>query len=112
MSEVVEQSCEPNNLAPRRQGFAVREEIDRRMPIPFVGDDVENSTRQLHDPEGVLESTMSRAWVNEIRQRELVDVAKTLKRTRVDRRHFVRGDPHEVMDRVTDLMLMLGHRRN
>lgn len=110
MPEVVEQGGEANHLPPGRQRFTVWKEVhDVRVAIALVGDDVEDSAGQLHHTQRVLEPPMGRARVDEIRQRELVNVPEPLKWAGVDRRDLVGCDADEVMNRVADLVLLLRH---
>lgn len=79
------------------------------MAIALVGDDVEDAPGQLHDAEGMLEAAMCRSGIDEVGERELVNVPKTLERSGVDGRNLVGGDADEVVNRVPDLVLVLGH---
>lgn len=110
MPEVVKEGGEPNNFSPREECFGVRENVDDiRVSVAFVRDDVEYAAGELHHPERMLEPAVRRTGVNEIRQRELMNVPKALKRPRVDRCDFVGGHADEVVDRIADLVLMLRH---
>jgi hypothetical protein len=57
----------------------------------------------------VLEAAVGPAGINEIAQRELVDVPQTLERARVDHGQLVWVGFDKDMDRVTDLVELLGH---
>ena len=105
----MEQGCETNDLSPRDQRCAVGKEIDGRLTVSFMRDGVEDAARQLHHSERMFETAMRGPWVDEISQCELMNVSKALKRPRVDRRHLVGGDTDKVMNRIADLVLVLGH---
>ena len=109
MPEVVKQRRETNVLPPRDERFRVGKKVDVRAAVPFVREDVEHAAGELHDAEGVLEPAMRRAGIHEIRQRELMDVSEPLKRPRIDRRHFIRRNANEVVNRVSNFVLMLRH---
>lgn len=104
----MKQRRESYDLSPSHECFAVGEEVDLGMAIPFMSDDVEDAAREFHHAERMLEAAVRCSGVDEGCQRELVDVTKTLKGPRVDRGYFV-GCDAEVVNRVTDLMLMLRH---
>ena len=109
MSEVVKERAKPNDLSPCNERLAVGEDVDGRVPAVLVRDDVEHPAGQLHDAERVLEPTVRRAWVDEISERELVNVPKALKRPGVDRCDLIGCDSDEVVNRIADLVLMLRH---
>lgn len=60
-----------------------------RPAIFGMGQHIEDATGEVHDPKTVLESLVSRGRVNKPRQRELMNVAKSLERTGVDDSPFV-----------------------
>jgi hypothetical protein len=78
MAEIMKESREPNDLSPCDKRLGIRKDVDRAISIPFVSDDVEDAAGEFHDSEGVLEAAMRRAWVDEVCQRKLVNVAKAL----------------------------------
>lgn len=57
----------------------------------------------------MLETAMGRAGINEIGERQLMNVPKPLKWPGIDRSDFVRRDANEVMNWIADLVLMLRH---
>ena len=71
--------------------------------VLLVGDDVEDPRRQLHHPEGVLEAAVRRAGVDEIAERELVDVPQPLERRTVENRAFGGGDLDEDVQWIAHL---------
>ncbi len=109
MSEVVKERAKPNDLSPCNERRAVGKDVDGRMPVVFVRDDVEYPAGQLHDAERVLEPAVRRAWVDEIGERELVNVPEALKRPGVDRCDLIGCDSDEVVNRIANLALMLRH---
>src|SRR4051812_31177199 len=100
MAKVVKQGCETDDFLPRRERFAVGEQIHGWMTVSFVCDDVEDTASQLHHAERVFESAMRGSGVYEVCQRELMNVPEALKRPGVDGRNLVGGDTDKVMNRV------------
>jgi hypothetical protein len=80
------------------------------VPMLVFGDYIEHSSSKVHHAEAVLEATVSGAGINEISQRQLMDVPETLKGSRVDDLSLVRGDTDEGVNRVSELMLVLRRR--
>lgn len=50
------------------------------------GDDVEHPGRKFHDAKGMLESTVRGAGIDEVGERQLMDVAQTLERSGAESR--------------------------
>src|SRR5260221_6357693 len=89
MAEVVKQRCEANNLPPCHECIVVREDVEVPMPVPFMRQDIEDSSSQFHHAERVFKSTMRCSRVDEVGQRQLMYVSEPLKRPGVDRGNFI-----------------------
>lgn len=109
MPEVVKQRGQTNDLPPGHERFAVGKEIEVRVAVLLVRDDVEDAAGQLHDAQGMFETAMRGAGINEVGQRQLMDVPEPLKWPRIDRRNFVRRDTNEVVKGVPNLVMVLRH---
>lgn len=105
MTEVVEESAESDELSPAAQRESLRK-LDVTMPVRLGRDHVENATRHLHHAEGMLESAVGSARIDQIRHRELMNVPQPLERPRVDRTHLVARNSNEVVNRIADLVLL------
>jgi hypothetical protein len=53
----------------------------------------------------VLEPTMSRAWIEQIGQSELMDMPQSLEGSRIKNLYLSWLKPYEIMDWVSDLMI-------
>ena len=112
MPDIVAQSGHPKSTPPISSLVRIiqRFEASSNLITRVVGDDVEHSTGKLHDAQRVLETFMGRTWVNEIGQCQLVNVAQSLKRTGVENLALMAVQPDEYVDRVPNLMDVLGHQ--
>src|SRR5438876_880976 len=88
--------------AARRHYFAYRV-----GEVLVAHDHVVDATRQLHHAERMLKAAVRSAGVDQVGQRQLMDVAKTLKRRGVDDGELVRVRLHEDVNRVADLVELL-----
>lgn len=73
------------------------------------GDDVEHPGREFHDAERVLESTMRGARIDEVGERQLMDVPQTLERSGVEDLSLGAIQAHEDVNRIPDLVYVLRH---
>jgi hypothetical protein len=80
MAEVMKECRKPNDLSPGHKRFRIRKDLNRTVSVPFMSDDVEDAASELHDAERMLEPPMCRSWIDEVRQRKLVNVPKPLER--------------------------------
>jgi hypothetical protein len=58
----------------------------------------------------MLEAPVRRSGVEQAGHRQLMDVAQALERAAVDDLPFLRINVNEPVDRIADLMLVLGHQ--
>jgi len=79
------------------------------MQIFFLRHDIEDPPCEFHHAEGMLEPSMRGTWVDQVRHRQLVDVAESLKRATVEDFSLTRLDPDEVMDWIADFVEVFGH---
>ena len=77
--------------------------------VVWLRDDVKDSSGELHHAEGVLESLMRRARVDEVSKRQLMDVAQALKRAGIQDSAFVAVQTDEHVNRVADFVNVLRH---
>lgn len=97
MSGVVAQCCHSEDSPPVAP-LVVRSSPWDELPdgivvdILQVGDDVVDSGRDVHHSEGMLESTVRCAWVDEVAERQLLcnRGVQSLKRARIDKFTFFR----------------------
>jgi hypothetical protein len=97
---VTERSC-PNHRSPVLQTFLVRKNSPYLIVpnVLFCGHHVEDFGRQIQDTQGVFEALMGSPGIDQIRQRELVNAAQPLKRSRTDDPAFVASQGYESVNR-------------
>lgn|GEM_PF-3678196 len=110
--EVVTQGCHPDDRAP----VVVIALSNGGDDVPdFVGDlvgsrdHVVDTAGELHDPERVLEALVRGAWVDQVGQRQLVDIPEALEGTGIDHGPLVVVEGDEDVDGVPNFMDVLGH---
>jgi hypothetical protein len=84
-------------------------EASGRPPVLGVGQNVEDSTREIHDSEAMLKALVRGCGIDQPRQRELVNVTESLKRPRIDDLSLIGGKHDEPMDRITEFVVFLRH---
>ena len=70
----------------------------------FGGDDSEHTLRKLHHTERMLEPVVSRTGIDQVRQCQLMNVPKALKRTRIEDLSLVRIESNENVNRVPNFV--------
>ena len=94
-----------SSLAPAR-----RDDLANDVGEVLVAhDDVVHPPRQLHHAERVLEASVGAAGVDQVRERQLVDVAQPLERARVDDSQLVGIGLDEDMDGVANFIELFRH---
>jgi hypothetical protein len=83
----------------RRSDYRLVDFADRRRVFRFAKER-QGATREVVGAEGVLESCVGRAGVNEVRPPELAHVAKALENFGVDERECQLVDTNIIPDRV------------
>lgn len=114
MANVVKKAGEPNDLSSVSDRLRL---IDLRYCLPYflvevlVEENVVYLPAQLHHSKRVFESSVCGARVDEVGQRELVDLAEALNWRRIDNSAFVVRDNDELMHWVPELVPVLRHSR-
>ncbi len=115
MAGVVTQRGHPQHAAPVLMlGAAVLGDHIAHGVAHLVGPGhhVEDPPGDLHHAERVLEALMRGAWVDQVRQRQLMDLAQTLEGTRVDDRALRVFKVDEDMHGVAHLVVAFRHHRS
>lgn len=84
-------------------------ETARRPPILGVREDVEDSAGEIQDTETVLEALVCGRWINQPRQRQLVNMTEPLKGARIDDFTLVGRKDDESVDWITKFIVFLRH---
>src|SRR5437763_11906199 len=79
VSEVVAERAHTYDTAPVLHLLLGFEELRHLRMAPRLREDIEDPAGELHDAEAMFESAMRRTGIDEIRERQLVDVPVLLK---------------------------------
>ena len=110
MPKVVAQCGHPQNSAPISKLVSTRDDVSNSwVDIIFRRDDPKRTLRQFHYAERVLKPLVGRAGIHQVRQRQLMNMPKTLKRARIENLSLVRVEPSENMDGVPNFVDVFRH---
>ena len=85
MTNVVAKSSHPQHATPVAQIIGVGERLQQLSylirHVVSIRDDIKNPTCELHNPKRMLKALVGRARIDEMSERELVDMAQPLEGT-------------------------------
>lgn len=105
MADVMAECCHPKDSAPVSKLFSIRElwqELTNGVgQVLILRHNIENPTGQFHHAKRVLKPAVGCAGIDQISQRELVNMPEALERTRIENLPLFRAQLDENVNGVS-----------